>query len=101
MMFNGGRASSTLVGLLWCVRGARRFCDGPLMRPVRHVSGKSDRVRRLPSRGTHIVVSPIALLFPLSVTKWRHGVHARHVPPARTALARGRTFLATEKITEP
>jgi hypothetical protein len=50
--------ASALVCLLWCVRRARRFCDGPFMRLVRHVSGKIDRVRRLPWRGSHIVVLP-------------------------------------------
>src|SRR5262245_33693967 len=79
MMF----CASTLVCLLWCVRGARRFCDGPFMRLVRHVSGKSARVRRLPSRGTHIVVSPIV---PPS---------ARHAPLTGAAWSRNRDAEAT------
>jgi hypothetical protein len=52
------------------VRRARRgivalgrvsFRDGPFVRLVRHVSGKIDRVKRLPWRDAHMVVLPLLM----------------------------------------
>jgi hypothetical protein len=59
---------STQLCSLWSVRRARRgivvlgrvsFRDGPFVRLVRHVSGKIDRVKRLPWRDAHMVVLPL------------------------------------------
>jgi len=41
------------------VLGRVSFRDGPFVRLVRHVSGKIDRVKRLPWRDAHIVVLPL------------------------------------------
>ena len=40
------------------VLGRVSFRDGPFVRLVRHVSGKIDRVKRLPWRDAHMVVLP-------------------------------------------
>jgi hypothetical protein len=41
------------------VLGRVSFRDGPFVRLVRHVSGKIDRVKRLPWRDAHMVVFPL------------------------------------------
>jgi hypothetical protein len=41
------------------VLGRVSFRDGPFVRLVRHVSGKIDRVKRLPWRDAHMVVLPL------------------------------------------
>jgi len=41
------------------VLGRVSFHDGPFVRLVRHVSGKIDRVKRLPWRDAHMVVLPL------------------------------------------
>ena len=47
--------ASALACSLWCVRRARRFRDGSFARLARHMI---DGVKRLPWRGTHIMVLP-------------------------------------------
>jgi hypothetical protein len=76
------------------VLGRVSFRDGPFVRLVRHVSGKIDRVKRLPWRDAHMVVLPLLQLkfrlfleaaLPAPRNKIEHGVRARQASPTGAA----------------